>query len=544
MTLRDLPPAEFARLSALMDEALDRPVHERERWIDALAQREPGAAELLRSLVASASANADGFLETREVIERHLQRDRAAAPSLVGESIGPWRVLRPLGRGGMGRVYLAERADGLYEQRWRSSSCSGLRAAAAARFERERQILAALDHPNIARLLDGGIAADGRPYLVLERVEGEPHRRIATHRGSTCRPRLAPLRAGRAAVAARPPRTWWSTATSSRRTSWSTADGRPKLLDFGIAKLLEADERRGHRPHARRAAAVTPGYATPSRSRRLPVTTTSDVYPLGVLLYELLCGERAFAAGEGRRQRSAGAPTAPADEAERHVDDAGRRRACPPPRLRIRAAAAPSPRGRSRHHRAEGACSKEAAERYANCGRARARTCERSPGAAARASPRDRCGRLPPAQVRGPAPAGGVAARRHCVPRRCWREPAVSLWQAERGARAGGARGARGDEGEGRAGLPARSLPRQLGRAERPAAGAAHDGARAPRPRRAPGGQRAGGRPRKRSTRCRARSPTCITSSGSPTRRHCGSGTVSRRRGARSARTIHASPRR
>ena len=417
MSLRDLPPAEFAHLSALMDEALDRPVHEREHWIDALAQREPGAAELLRSLVASASANADGFLETREVIERHLQRDRPEAPSLVGESIGPWRVLRPLGRGGMGTVWLAERADGLFQRRVALKLVhQHLAQAAAERFAREREILAALDHPNIARLLDAGFAPDGRPYLALEHVEGEALTVWSDAHRLPVRERVGLfLQVTRAVAFAH------ANLVIHRDLKPSNilvnADGQARLLDFGIAKLVRTGEPEATAVTQLAGPAFTPDYASPEQIVGGVVTTTSDVYALGVVLYELLCGARPY--------RLARATRAALEEAILAAD-AGRR--------------------------------------------------------------------LPPAQVRGPAPLGrrrrrrrgrGAGGGNRCV--------AVA---GERGPRAGGARGARGDEGEGRARLPARPLPRQLGRAKRPAEGAAYDGARASRPRRAAGGQRTSGGPR------------------------------------------------
>lgn len=294
MTLRDLPPAEFARLSALMDEALDRPVHERERWIDALAQREPGAAELLRSLVASASANADGFLETREVIERHLQRDRAAAPSLVGESIGPWRVLRPLGRGGMGTVWLAERADGLFRRRVALKLVhQHLALAAAERFAREREILAALDHPNIARLLDAGFAPDGRPYLALEYVEGEALTAWSDAHRLPVRERIGLFMQVTRAVAFA-----HANLVIHRDLKPSnilvTADGQARLLDFGIAKLVRAGEPEATAVTQLAGPVFTPDYASPEQIVGGAVTTTSDVYALGVVLYELLCGARPY----------------------------------------------------------------------------------------------------------------------------------------------------------------------------------------------------------------------------------------------------------
>ena len=175
MQLGDLGPAEFERLSALLDEALDRAPDERDAWLASLASHDPAAAAQLRELIAQASlAREEGMLETREVIERRLAASDAQ-DSWVGRMLGAWRVVAPLGHGGMGTVWLAERADGLFARRVALKLVHRhLHAGAFERFAREREILAALDHPNIARLLDAGFSDDGQPYLALEYVEGEP----------------------------------------------------------------------------------------------------------------------------------------------------------------------------------------------------------------------------------------------------------------------------------------------------------------------------------------------------------------------------------
>lgn len=219
-----------------------------------------------------------------------------AADDWTGRRIGPYRVTREVGRGGMGAVYEAARDDAEYEKRVAIKLIrSGMDSdAIVRRFRRERQILAALDHPNIARLLDGAVMSDGRPYLVMEFVEGQPidaycdtncldvrrrielfllvcdavdhaHRNMVVHRD---------LKPGNVLV---------------------TADGVPKLLDFGIAKLVTPDIDAG----ASTMTAVglrffTPEYASPEQIRDEPVSARSDVYSLGVILYELLSGNQPF----------------------------------------------------------------------------------------------------------------------------------------------------------------------------------------------------------------------------------------------------------
>ena len=174
-----------------------------------------------------------------------------------GRRVGAYRVLAEMGRGGMGTVYRAVRADDAFHKQVALKLVRGGRAhrARQRRFRGERQILARLDHPNIARLLDGGATAEGRPYLVMEYVVGEPDRRLLRRRGrSPTRGRIASS-ARSAPPSSTPTRTSSSTATSSPANILVTEDGVPKLLDFGIAKLLAADVDR-RRPTADRFPAA------------------------------------------------------------------------------------------------------------------------------------------------------------------------------------------------------------------------------------------------------------------------------------------------
>jgi eukaryotic-like serine/threonine-protein kinase len=213
------------------------------------------------------------------------------------ERIGPYRVLREVGRGGMGAVYLAERDDGQFRMRvaLKVIRSWGDPGEIRRRFLAERQILASLDHPRIARLLDGGIDTEGDPFLAMEYVEGEPIDRYCASRRMSVPSRLrlflqvceAVDHAHRHLIVHR---------DLKPSNILVTSDGAVKLLDFGIAKLLQPTLDPGERGDtATRLRALTPEYASPEQVRGERVTTASDVYALGVLLYELLTGVRPYA---------------------------------------------------------------------------------------------------------------------------------------------------------------------------------------------------------------------------------------------------------
>jgi eukaryotic-like serine/threonine-protein kinase len=218
------------------------------------------------------------------------------AASLEGQRLGPYRILRKLGTGGMGDVYLAERADEEYQQQVAIKMVrSGVFSRQVqSRLRMERQILATLQHPNIARLLDGGRAPDGTPYLVMEYIDGEPIDAYCDRRRLAPEERIALVRTVCAAVHYAHQNLIVHRDLKPNNIL-ITPQGVPKLLDFGIAKLLDTRQSAATLAvtHAEYRV-MTPAHASPEQVRGDVITTASDIYVLGVLLYELLCGRRPF----------------------------------------------------------------------------------------------------------------------------------------------------------------------------------------------------------------------------------------------------------
>jgi non-specific serine/threonine protein kinase/serine/threonine-protein kinase len=229
-----------------------------------------------------------------------------AAPKLgqndqEGRRIGPYRIVREIGHGGMGTVFLAVRDDDQFKKQVAIKLIRhGLNVDyIVSRFRYERQILASLDHPNIARLLDGGTTEDGLPYFVMEYIEGVPIDDYCDEQRLNNEARLKLFRKVCSAV-----RYAHQNLIVHRDIKPGniliTNDGEPKLLDFGIAKILDAEAFPGTVPATRTwERPMTPAYASPEQARGLPVTTSSDIYSLGVLLYEMLTGHRPYQVSEG-----------------------------------------------------------------------------------------------------------------------------------------------------------------------------------------------------------------------------------------------------
>ncbi len=217
------------------------------------------------------------------------------ALKMTGDRIGPYRVLRTLGVGGMGEVYLAERADAQFDQQVAIKVVSGVSRGVQSRLKIERQILAQLDHPNIAHLLDGGSLPDGTGYIVMEYVDGLP---IDAYCDSNrldipSRLRLFQTVAGAVHYAHQNLIVHRDLKPSNILV---TAAGVPKLLDFGIAKLLDERQAGDHTLAVTHADVriMTPDHASPEQVRGQAITTSSDVYVLGVLLYKMLAGTGPF----------------------------------------------------------------------------------------------------------------------------------------------------------------------------------------------------------------------------------------------------------
>ncbi len=290
------PTVRWAEIDALFEQALDRPPDERTAFLRAHCGDDPALYHAVTGLLASDEAAERALGESAAEFAAHLLGEATAEPAeslAPGTRIGPYRIEGALGHGGMGVVYRTTRADGTFEKTVALKLVKrGMDTdEVLRRFRYERQILAGLEHPGIARLLDAGAADDGRPYLVMECVEGEPITAYADRHRLSVDERLVLFERVCEAV------TYAHRRLVVHRdlkpsNILVTAEGEVKLLDFGIARLLEeqadADVPRT-RPEWR---ILTPEYAAPEQLRGEPATTATDVYALGVVLYELLGGTR------------------------------------------------------------------------------------------------------------------------------------------------------------------------------------------------------------------------------------------------------------
>jgi eukaryotic-like serine/threonine-protein kinase len=293
-------------IDALFAAALELPEAERQAFLDAEAPNPQVRARVERLLRAEVDSR--GLLDERAAVQRALIDalfDDLASGDLpppssgserIGERVGPYELVELVGHGGMATVYFARRVEGGFEQR---VAVKLIRTDAdttdlVRRFESERDILSALRHPNIARLLDGGSTAAGMPYLVMDPVEGIPITDRVRQDGADVASRLRLFLevAGAVAYAHRNLVVHRDLKPSNILVG---EDGRPMLLDFGIAKLLSEGGTDSGVTQTR-ARWLTPGYASPEQIRGEAVTTATDVYQLGVLLHELLAQRRPFEA--------------------------------------------------------------------------------------------------------------------------------------------------------------------------------------------------------------------------------------------------------
>ena len=274
-----LTPERWARVLDLFSAALERPDGEREALIDAAGAGDPALAREVRSLL-------DAHQRGGPVPDPEPAATRPT-PSL--QWVGPYRLLRELGQGGMGTVYLVERTGEGFTQ---AAALKLLRADFAdprmvARLAAERRILARLEHPGIARFIDGGTTGAGQPYVAMEYVEGTPLLAYCGRQRLALRDRLA-LFAEICDAVQHAHRQLVVHRDLKPANILITAEGRAKLLDFGVAKILDESAPDTRLTHT--GLWATPAYASPEQMRQEPVTTQTDVYALGVILYELLTG--------------------------------------------------------------------------------------------------------------------------------------------------------------------------------------------------------------------------------------------------------------
>lgn len=281
--------ARWAELEALFDEAIELPADERARYLDRLATTRPELHSELIRLLAAADAPSSRFDASAVDALRPVTMRKVS--DAAGQQIGVWKLIERIGSGGSGEVYRAERADGRYAQ---TVAVKLLRREAIdtlPRFEAEQRILARLEHPGIARLYDAGVADDGRPYTVMEWVAGIDLTRWCIEHEADLPTRLALFLQICAAVS------WAHRHLLVHRDLKPanlrvTPDGQVKLLDFGIAKQLDDDSTQTIN------APLTLAYAAPEQLRGEAATTATDVYALGVILFELLTGRVPWA-GDG-----------------------------------------------------------------------------------------------------------------------------------------------------------------------------------------------------------------------------------------------------
>ena len=324
-----MTPERWQQAQDLFHQALDLDPEERAAFLQKVCPDASLRAEVQALLDADAAPPSifDTAQERTQTLPTDVQAlsagsDRAAGVSPIGRHIGPYRLVREIGRGGMGTVYLARRTDIDNDVALKLVRGSLAAPETVERFLRERRVLARLKHPNIGRLLDAGMTEEQTPYFVMEYVEGVPITKYCDERRLTISKRLALFQHVCQAVHyahqnliihrdLKPP------------NIFVTDDGQVKLLDFGIAKLVEEDDEAGLTRTGMRL--MTPEYAAPEQVRGQAATTATDVYALGVLLYELMTGHRPYALrgrslGEIERIICEEEPVRPSVAARRYAD--------------------------------------------------------------------------------------------------------------------------------------------------------------------------------------------------------------------------------
>jgi len=281
----------WLQVRAVLDEAISLPADQRSTYLDDKCVNDAELRKEVESLLQSHDRAGHEFLNSPLVNLKTIVPDVNGKPGYAGRRIGVYKIAEEIGHGGMGEVYRASRVDGQYDKQ---VAIKLIRAGldtphVVARFRHERQILASLDHPNIARLHDGGTTEDGVPYLVMELIEGTPIDQYCEEHSLNIADRLQLFLQVCAAVQYAHQR-----LVIHRDIKPSnilvTEDRVPKLLDFGIAKILDP----AARAETTIAGAMTPEFASPEQIRGEAITTATDVYSLGVVLYRLLTGKSPY----------------------------------------------------------------------------------------------------------------------------------------------------------------------------------------------------------------------------------------------------------
>lgn len=292
MTPTSPDSSRWKLIDQILDELLESSDSQRERILTNRCGADAGLRRDVEKLLVAAEKAAD-FMEISAVDSASRSLDLEATDNLIGRRVGKYRLLKLIGSGGMGKVFLASRIDKAFRKTVAVKLVSPFwnNDEMAHTFRRERQILAKLEHPNIARLLDGGATRDKVSFLVMEYVEGLPITEYCKNKCKTTNERLKIfLKVCEAVKFAH--QNLIIHRDLKPNNILVTADGTVKLLDFGVAKLLQPDLLEVSNSFTLGTNILTPNYASPEQLMGETITTASDVYSLGVLLYELLCGNR------------------------------------------------------------------------------------------------------------------------------------------------------------------------------------------------------------------------------------------------------------
>ena len=302
-----MTPERWEQVSEALDKALHFSPEQRQDYLAEIAPSDPELYRELESLLASHREAGAEFLNTPALQTTQGDVEPGQPRTLLGRRLGAYQIVELIGTGGMGEVYRAFRADDQYRKQVALKVVRGGRDSAFVfrRFKNERQILATLDHPNIAHLLDGGATEEGAPYFVMELIQGESIDQYCGHRKLSTIGRLKLFLQVCSAVQFAHQRLIIHRDLKPGNIL-VTADGVPKLLDFGIAKILDPSVANdGFEPTLTQFRALTPSYASPEQIKGEPITTASDVYSLGVVLYELLTGHHPYQVPGGAAEKVA-----------------------------------------------------------------------------------------------------------------------------------------------------------------------------------------------------------------------------------------------